>query len=95
MSFYLEISCRYTPVAMRLQFASGTKAHNARRKLAKEMGKGTFRNDSPVVEIKGDTGAISVNAGEVMMVQVVDAKAWDAVAVADAPRHPSRNPVAG
>lgn len=94
--FFLEISTEYSGVIMRQQFNTRRRAENARRKLAKEMGKGKFRNDSDIVEIKGDAGTISVRASTVTFACVTDQVAWDDNSLAARnnffARHPEEKP---
>jgi len=64
-------------VITRAVFDTRRKAENARRKVAKEMAKGKFRNDADIVEIQGTTGSISARASEIVSVCVVDLVAWE------------------
>ena len=74
--FYVEVSI--PSAILRMQFVSKRKANNARRKIAKNMGK--FRNDESTVEIVSSTSTYSIDCREVRAVSVIDALAWNEMA---------------
>ncbi len=72
--YILEVSLDTSVV--RMLFINKRQAENARRKIAKEMEKGQFRNKDDVVEIKSDASTYSISPSRVRAVSVNDQDAW-------------------